>query len=444
MKDGTAAVHAQVPIDVATYLLNEKRNEFHSIETRLKVNVLLIPNVSLETPNYTVTRLRHDELNQNDIVLPSYKMAELPAEAATPSTATQKQEAVRPQAAVQGITPAQPAPVVTPREEIKPSILEKIFGWLTRKPEPKTEPVKARPRDPQRGRDSARREHRHSRPEGRGEGNKRDEQRRGQRKDADNPRDQGRNRNPEQGERKPQDRQQQPQRPPRPDQPLAAVEQRQLGDRPAEGPREEGRSRRRGRGRRDRPAEHQDNPNQQPRGEQSERPPSTQSGNGRARPAREREHPAAAITQEDSQPVVIEQRAMDRPVTEQPVVEQPVFAQPVVRENLAAEDKRTEFSPSTVIPEQRPAPEPVFERLEMQPVAPKPQAAPAWKMEPVALPSDMVMIETQSKASSIVHESEASRPVRSPRPRSQAPLMSEEPLQQVETGKQQSAGSDSA
>ena len=129
---------------------------------------------------------------------------------------------------------------------------------------------------------------------------------------------------------------------------------------------------------------------------------------------------------------------------ERPVTEQPVFAQPVVRENLAAEAERTEFAPATVIPEQRPAPEPVFATPEMQPVAPKPQAAPAWKMEPVALPSDMVMIETQSKASSIVHESEASRPARSPRPRSQAPLMPEEPLQQVETGKQQSAGSDSA
>src|SRR5437660_3259711 len=56
MKENTGAVHAQVPVDVATYLLNEKRAEFHSIESRLKVNVVLIPNIHLETPNYTVTR----------------------------------------------------------------------------------------------------------------------------------------------------------------------------------------------------------------------------------------------------------------------------------------------------------------------------------------------------------------------------------------------------
>ena len=435
MKDGTAAVHAQVPIDVATYLLNEKRNEFHSIETRLKVNVMLIPNVSLETPNYTVTRLRHDELNQNDIVLPSYKMADIPAEAAAPSTAIQKPEAQRPQAAVQGITPAQPAPVVLPREEIKPSILEKIFGWLTRKPEPIPEPVKARPRDPQRSRDSQRRDHRHGRPEGRGDGNKRDEQHKGPRQDADIRRDQGRNRNQEQAERKPQDRQQQPQqRPPRQDQTLAAVEQRQPGDRPAEGAREEGRSRRRGRGRSNRQSEHQDNSNQQTRVEQPNRQSgqSGQPGNGQARPPREREHAPAAITRDDSQPDAIEQRMMERPVAEQSAVEQLV-----VREIVVEEVKRTEFAPVVLIPEQRPAPEPEIERSKVQPVAPKPQAAPAWKMDPVALPSELVMIETQSKASSIDQEPDAPGPARTARPRYQPASVPEEPLQQVETGKQQ-------
>ena len=447
MKDGTAAVHAQVPIDVATYLLNEKRNEFHSIETRLKVNVLLIPNVSLETPNYTVTRLRHDELNQNDIVLPSYKMADIPAEAAAPSAGVQKVEALRPQAAVQGITPAQPAPVVAPREDPKPSILEKIFGWLTRKPQPTPEPVKARPRDPQRHRDSARRDHRHARPEGRTEGNKRDEQRRGPRQETDTRRDQGRNRNQEQGERKPQDRQlQPPQRPPRQDQVLAAVEQRQPGDHPAEGAREEGRSRgrSRGRGRRDR-SEHQDNPNQQTRGEQQpNRSQSGQSGSRHARPPREEEQASAAIAREELQPIVIEQRPMERLTAEQPLVQQPMVEQPVVWEHAVEEISRTEFAPAAMIPEQSATPVPVIEKPEVQPIAPQSQAAPAWKMDPVALPSDLVMIETQSKGPPNYQEPDAPRPARTPRPRYQPQAVPEEPLQQVETGKQQSADSDTA
>ena len=72
MKENTAAVHAQVPVDVATFLLNEKRSEFHAIEQRLKVSVVLIPNIHLETPNYTLTRLRHDELNQMEPLPASY------------------------------------------------------------------------------------------------------------------------------------------------------------------------------------------------------------------------------------------------------------------------------------------------------------------------------------------------------------------------------------
>src|SRR2546429_627981 len=48
MKENSAAVHAQVPVDVATFLLNEKRADIHSIEARLKVNVVLIPNTHLD------------------------------------------------------------------------------------------------------------------------------------------------------------------------------------------------------------------------------------------------------------------------------------------------------------------------------------------------------------------------------------------------------------
>ena len=424
--------------------------------------MLLIPNTSLETPNYTVTRLKHDELNQNDVTLPSYKMADIPAEAAVPSTAVQKPEAQRPQAAVQGITPAQPAPTVAPREEVKPSIFEKIFGWLTRKPEPAPEPVKARPREPQRNRDSARRDHRHGRPEGRGDGNKRDEPRRGPRQDADGPRrDQGRNRNQEQGERKPQqDRSQQPQqqqRPARQEPALAAVEQRQPGDRPAEGAREEGRSRRRGRGRRDR-SENQENPNQQR--DQPNRQQSSHPGNGQGRPSRERENAPVVVVQEDSSSFAAEHRPSDRSIAdqpllqqavgEQPIMEQRVFEQPRVRENIEEEVARTVFVPGAVIQDQRPAPEPVLERPQAQPVTvpqqpAAPTPAPAWRMEPVALPSDLVMIETQAKPSASFQESEAPRPARTPRPRNQSSVVPDEPLQQVETaGKQQSINSDAA
>jgi hypothetical protein len=64
-------------------------------------------------------------------------------------------------------------------------------------------------------------------------------------------------------------------------------------------------------------------------------------------------------------------------------------------------------------------------------------------MEDVSLPSDMVMIETQSKPATTPYQEEAPRPARTPRPRPQSPVVPDEPLQQVETrdGSPQGPGS---
>lgn len=74
-KDGTGAIHAQVPVDVATYLLNEKRTEIAKIEQRNRIPVILIPNTVLETPHYHIERIRaNDERMEDDVA--SYKRAE--------------------------------------------------------------------------------------------------------------------------------------------------------------------------------------------------------------------------------------------------------------------------------------------------------------------------------------------------------------------------------
>ncbi|TCV90051.1 Rne/Rng family ribonuclease [Sulfurirhabdus autotrophica] len=155
MKENTAAIHAQVPVDVATFLLNEKRAEIHGIEARLKVNVVLIPNIHLETPHYTLARLRHDDALLNEGLQPSYKMVEMPAEEALAQTPPQEAKPVRQQAAVKGIPTGQPAPM---REEAKPeaepSIFGKLFGWFKKLGEEKApeveETAKPKARQPQR------------------------------------------------------------------------------------------------------------------------------------------------------------------------------------------------------------------------------------------------------------------------------------------------------
>jgi len=126
MKDHSASIHVQVPVNVATFLLNEKRSDIHLIESRLKVNVTIIPNPHMETPHYSVTRLRHDDITA-DHLQSSYKLVEKPLEKST-TPAAQASKAQRPQAAVQGITPSQPAPK---HIEIKaPSMLSNFFSWI--------------------------------------------------------------------------------------------------------------------------------------------------------------------------------------------------------------------------------------------------------------------------------------------------------------------------
>src|SRR4051812_14752781 len=144
MKENTAQVVAQVPVDVGTYLLNEKRNEVLSIETRFKVNVLLVPNRHLETPNYSVARMRHDELNQGEPMPASFNLVERPAEPDVIAQMKEEAKEPRQEAVVKGITPPQPAPIPTepaPRAPVTPvsaapfdGWLEKVLGWFRAKP----------------------------------------------------------------------------------------------------------------------------------------------------------------------------------------------------------------------------------------------------------------------------------------------------------------------
>jgi ribonuclease E len=66
MKENTARVVAQVPVEVATFLMNEKRETVREIEARNTVDILIIPNPDLDTPNYSVERTRLAELDEEN------------------------------------------------------------------------------------------------------------------------------------------------------------------------------------------------------------------------------------------------------------------------------------------------------------------------------------------------------------------------------------------
>ena len=326
MKDNTAQVVAQVPIDVATFLLNEKRAEIHTIEARFKVNVLLVPNTYLETPNYKVQRLRHDDLNQAEPLPPSFTMVERPEEDDPVKQRKDEAKEPRQEAMVKGIPPGRPAPMPVQRSVEAPlhqSWLTKVLGWFRPEaPAPAVQPVPVRSEPP-----------REARGRGRGDrdqrGNQR-EQRRDQPREARegtrDPRDGTKARPPQGGgqparrEREPREGQRnegrqearegvreaqkpRPPREPRPAQePRASADQAPAITQPQPGAVKEGehgeggRRRRRGRGGRERGERSEQGEPRAPRGERSDRRPAPGTAVGPDAPAEQMMLPSTPPT----------------------------------------------------------------------------------------------------------------------------------------------------
>jgi ribonuclease E len=133
-------VHAQVPVEVASFLLNEKRPEIAKIELKQRTHVLLIPNKGLETPNYKLERLKHDD-PRLDSIQASYKMAE-EIEDPTAVTRRSQEPTNRQTPVIKGVLPDMPAPAAEPRPARPPSQTAQapaassapaekgFFGWL--------------------------------------------------------------------------------------------------------------------------------------------------------------------------------------------------------------------------------------------------------------------------------------------------------------------------
>lgn len=116
MKEGTGSVRAQVPVDVATFLLNEKRNDITKLEARHRVPIVLVPNTSLETPHYHIERIRQDD-ERLEVQEPSFKLAETIETVADDPYAQKSQEEkpLRPKQVpvIKNLIERDPAPVQT-------------------------------------------------------------------------------------------------------------------------------------------------------------------------------------------------------------------------------------------------------------------------------------------------------------------------------------------
>ena len=140
MKENSAAIHVQAPVDVAAFLLNEKRGEILKIETRHRASVVLIPNKHLETPHYKLDRIKHDDPRLDDLQA-SYTLAEEADTDVGYSKRKEEERKPRQEAVVKSITPDQPAPIVERREtrgqsneQAAEGFLSRLFGFFRKKP----------------------------------------------------------------------------------------------------------------------------------------------------------------------------------------------------------------------------------------------------------------------------------------------------------------------
>jgi ribonuclease E len=163
MKKGTEKVIAHLPIECATFLLNEKRHAIEQVESRLKVSIVILPSKHLETPAYDIERIKEKDVLEEK---PSYQQIK-EEEITIPEFAQQVRQRVE-KAAIREFLPESPAPMQNKNVSaslikrfwyklIGPSIL--ISAEPEKKEVPTGAPEKTRGADeaqPSRNRDSRR------------------------------------------------------------------------------------------------------------------------------------------------------------------------------------------------------------------------------------------------------------------------------------------------
>ncbi len=109
-KDRTVKVVAQLPVEVATYLMNEKREWLNNIEAKSNAQIVLVPNKYIETPAYEIRRVRDDEAGLMENSTTSHLIPVAPVVAAEEAAAKEKVAAPPTPAVVSSVIPSLPPP----------------------------------------------------------------------------------------------------------------------------------------------------------------------------------------------------------------------------------------------------------------------------------------------------------------------------------------------
>lgn len=130
LKEKTTQIHVQVPINVATYLLNEKREVIKNIEKLYSLNVIVIPNPYIEMPQYKIETFPTSKGERpTDTKTPSYDLLTLPTLIYTPEPikpVTQKPEPI-----IKDMLPLTPAPIKKQKKQTFLDTLKKVWHFLS-------------------------------------------------------------------------------------------------------------------------------------------------------------------------------------------------------------------------------------------------------------------------------------------------------------------------
>jgi ribonuclease E len=129
MKKNTERVIAHLPIDSATYLLNEKRLAVADIEKRHEVSVIVVPSKHLETPAYEIQRVRSTGADEESERKTSYQMlrsgeSELPR-------FTKESASVSTEPAIKEFLPSHPAPISGAGKQAAGGFIKRFWSILT-------------------------------------------------------------------------------------------------------------------------------------------------------------------------------------------------------------------------------------------------------------------------------------------------------------------------
>ena len=143
MKENTGRILAQLPVNMATFLLNDKRDIISEIEHRQKVTVTLIPNESLVTPHYRIERIRNEENMTDQYQVNSYKFNHVldddEANGLIVEPAPYEEPAVKAPTSIN-----KPAKANQPMTLVR-RIWSSLFNRSTTEPEPESVPIDSKP-----------------------------------------------------------------------------------------------------------------------------------------------------------------------------------------------------------------------------------------------------------------------------------------------------------